>query len=101
MRIKIIRSKFVDGLKKVQNVVAGKGSMQIIQNAITTVLEGRTSIVVAHRLSTIRNADRILVIKGGAIVESGTHDELLEKGGSYHDLYVHQFREETLAQALV
>ncbi len=73
---------------------------QIIQNAITTVLEGRTSIVVAHRLSTIRNADRILVIKGGAIVESGTHDELLSLGGYYHDLYVHQFREETLAQAL-
>ncbi len=74
---------------------------QIIQNAITAVLEGRTSIVVAHRLSTIRNADRILVIRGGAIQESGTHEELLAKGGYYHDLYVHQFREETLAQALV
>lgn len=74
---------------------------QIIQNAITTVLEGRTSIVVAHRLSTIRNADRILVIRNGAIQEAGTHDELLALGGYYHDLYVHQFREETLAKALV
>ncbi len=73
---------------------------QIIQSAITTVLEGRTSIVVAHRLSTIRNADRILVIRNGTIVESGTHDELLEKGGYYHDLYIHQFREETLSKAL-
>ena len=73
---------------------------QIIQNAITTVLEGRTSIVVAHRLSTIRNADRILVIRNGGIAESGTHEELLEQKGYYHDLYMHQFREESLAQAL-
>ena len=73
---------------------------QIIQNAITTVLEGRTSIVVAHRLSTIRNADRILVIRNGAITECGTHEELLALGGYYHDLYVHQFREDALKQAL-
>ena len=73
---------------------------QIIQSAITTVLEGRTSIVVAHRLSTIRNADRILVIRNGSIAEAGTHDDLLALGGYYHDLYVHQFREDALAQAL-
>lgn len=73
---------------------------QIIQNAITTVLEGRTSLVVAHRLSTIRNADRILVIRDGAISESGTHEELLALRGYYHDLYQHQFREESLKSAL-
>jgi len=60
-----------------------------------------TRIVIAHRLSTVRNAERILVLTENGIEESGTHDELLEKGGYYHDLYIHQFREETLAQALV
>ncbi len=73
---------------------------QLIQEAITTVLQGRTSLVVAHRLSTIRNADRILVIRGGKIQESGTHEELLALGGYYHDLYEHQFREERLKTAM-
>jgi ATP-binding cassette subfamily B protein len=73
---------------------------QLIQEAITTVLKGRTSLVVAHRLSTIRNADRILVIRGGKIEESGSHEELLQRGGYYHDLYEHQFREERLHSAM-
>ena len=73
---------------------------QLMQEAITTVLQGRTSLVVAHRLSTIRNADRILVIRGGKIQESGTHEELLALGGYYHDLYEHQFREERLKTAM-
>ena len=73
---------------------------QLIQNAITEVLKGRTSIVVAHRLSTIRNADRILVIRGGAIVEEGDHETLLKKGGYYHDLYMHQYEEDAMREVL-
>ncbi len=67
---------------------------QLIQNAITTVLKGRTSFIVAHRLSTIRNADRILVIRNGRITEAGTHGELLKLNGYYYNLYTNQFREE-------
>lgn len=63
---------------------------QLIQQAITTVLEGRTSFIVAHRLSTIRNADLILVIGDGGIVEQGTHEQLLEKKGAYYQLYSQQ-----------
>lgn len=73
---------------------------QLIQQAITQVLDGRTSFIVAHRLSTIRNADRILVIRGGQAVEAGTHRELMELNGYYHDLYTHQFREEIMQDAL-
>ena len=73
---------------------------QLIQSAITEVLKGRTSIVVAHRLSTIRNADRILVIRDGAIVEEGDHKTLLQKGGYYFDLYMHQYQEDAMQKAL-
>lgn len=73
---------------------------QLIQNAITEVLRHRTSVVVAHRLSTIRNADRILVIRDGAIVEEGNHETLLEMGGYYHDLYMHQYQEDAMQEAL-
>ncbi|GMA62936.1 ABC transporter ATP-binding protein [Alicyclobacillus fastidiosus] len=62
-----------------------------IQEAMYRLMQGRTSFVVAHRLSTIRNADQILVIHGGEIVERGTHDELLEQRGFYHGLYMSQF----------
>ena len=73
---------------------------QLIQNAITEVLRDRTSIVVAHRLSTIRNADRILVIRNGMIEEQGDHETLLEKRGYYYDLYMHQYREDAMQEAL-
>ena len=63
-----------------------------VQTALDAALEGRTSIVIAHRLSTIRAADRILVVEDGRVVESGTHESLLEAGGLYAELYETQFR---------
>jgi ATP-binding cassette subfamily B protein len=62
-----------------------------VQRALATALEGRTSLVIAHRLSTVRDADQILVIERGRIVERGRHEELLESGGAYADLYRIQF----------
>jgi ATP-binding cassette subfamily B protein len=63
-----------------------------IQEAMLRLMEGRTSFVIAHRLSTIREADKILVVDGGEIVERGTHHELLDKKGFYHNLYMSQFK---------
>lgn len=65
----------------------------LIQQAFDTLMEGRTSFVVAHRLSTIRNASIILVMKDGHIMEQGTHDELLSRGGFYEKLYNSQFQQ--------
>ena len=62
-----------------------------IQKAMDHLMEGRTSFIIAHRLSTIRDADLILVMDKGDIVESGTHEQLLEKGGLYKELYTSQF----------
>ena len=64
----------------------------IIQNAMDMLMKGRTSFVIAHRLSTIKNADLILVLKDGDIIESGNHQELMEKDGFYMDLYNSQFQ---------
>lgn len=66
-------------------------SEALIQKAMDAIMLGRTSFVIAHRLSTIKNSDVILVMKDGDIVESGTHNELLEKGGFYNELYNSQF----------
>ena len=63
---------------------------QLVHAALQTALKGRTSIVIAHRLSTVRDADQILVLEKGSIVERGTHDELVAKGGLYSDLYNRQ-----------
>ena len=62
-----------------------------IQKAMDNLMKGRTSFVIAHRLSTIKDADVILVMKDGNIIEQGSHEELLEKGGFYKNLYESQF----------
>ena len=63
----------------------------LVQQAMNTLRKGRTSFVIAHRLSTIRDADLILVVNHGSVVEQGTHDQLLERGGAYASLYNSQF----------
>jgi ATP-binding cassette subfamily B protein len=67
-----------------------------VQRALSTALAGRTSLVIAHRLSTIRDADQILVIEAGRVKESGVHEELLEAGGLYAELYRTQFSRQSL-----
>lgn len=69
-------------------------SEALIQQAITGILKGRTSFMIAHRLSTVRQADRILVISNGRIIEEGNHDQLIVKQGYYYDLYTGQFQDE-------
>ena len=63
----------------------------LVQDAFEELMKGRTSFIVAHRLSTIKNADQILVMKAGNIIERGTHEELLARGGFYANLYASQF----------
>ena len=65
----------------------------LIQRAMDRLTEGRTSFVIAHRLSTIKNADLILVMRDGDVIESGTHDQLMNKGGFYAELYNSQFEQ--------
>ena len=62
-----------------------------IQNAFQQMMQGRTSFIVAHRLSTVKNADILLVMKDGHIIEQGTHEQLIEKNGFYANLYNSQF----------
>jgi ABC-type multidrug transport system fused ATPase/permease subunit len=67
-----------------------------VQAALATVLSDRTSIIIAHRLSTVRAADRIIVLREGEIIEEGNHDDLLAQGGHYADLYTTYFRHQSL-----
>jgi ATP-binding cassette subfamily B protein len=68
-----------------------------VQRALDVALENRTSLVIAHRLSTVRNADRIVVVEEGRVVETGTHTELLQREGLYNDLYRTQFADQAAA----
>ena len=68
-------------------------SEEVIQHAVDTVMAGRTSIIIAHRLSTIQKADQIIVLSAGRIIESGTHDSLMQEKGSYFELHQMQFGE--------
>lgn len=73
---------------------------QNIQRAISEVIRGRTSLMIAHRLSTVRDADVILVVHDGKIVEQGTHSELLKKRGTYYNLYTRQYEEDAVNSVL-
>lgn len=73
---------------------------QKIQNAIDEIIKGRTSVVIAHRLSTVKNADIILVVKDGKIVERGKHSELISKHGYYYKLYTRQYEDEATKNIL-
>ena len=74
-----------------------------IHQAMTDVMKGRTTFVIAHRLSSVRNADHILVLKDGGIVEQGNHTELMARGGTYREIFDLQLRpqEEVLLDAAI
>ena len=72
-----------------------------MQAALGNLMEGRTSLLIAHRLSTVRRATRIVVLEAGKIVETGSHDELMAMGGTYRRLYDLQFLEEPAEAAAI
>ena len=66
-------------------------SEKLIKDALAKLMKGKTTLVIAHRLSTVMHAHKIVVIGGGRVIEEGTHKDLLEKGGAYANLYMKQF----------
>lgn len=76
-------------------------SERLVQDALETLMQGRTTFVIAHRLSTVRRADSIIVLDEGGIVEEGTHQELLSRGGLYKRLYEIQFKDYPVAVGAV
>ena len=95
-RISIARALLIDPriliLDEATSSVDTTTEMEI-QEALDNLIQGRTTIAIAHRLSTLRKADRLVVLDRGEIVEIGNHDDLLARGGAYHDLYQAQSRQ--------
>jgi len=71
-----------------------------VQKALENLMKGRTTIIIAHRLSTVMNADRIIVIDGGTIIQEGTHSHLIEAEGPYRNLYNLQFRDKDIKKII-
>ena len=87
--------ELVDAMERLSKVERDRQSAEeLLQGAVHTLTQGRTALIIAHRLSTIRDVDRILVLHKGELVESGTHEELLARGGVYEHLYRMQYREQ-------
>jgi len=88
------RTSLADNLDEATSALDAK-SEKLVQQALDKLAEGRTTLVIAHRLSTVRDADKIVVMDQGRVVDEGTHEELLDRGGIYAQLYQLQFQDGT------